>query len=71
VLLVNVQTSEMPVVPPEHRTEVKIITTDLSRVLLHYGIPRSTSGTRPPRTVAGRQSSGDGVILGRLPMPRQ
>jgi KUP system potassium uptake protein len=37
VLLVNVQTSEVPLVPPEHRAEVKVITAGLSRVLLHYG----------------------------------
>jgi KUP system potassium uptake protein len=37
VLLVNVQTSEVPHVPPEQRAEVKVITAGLSRVLLHYG----------------------------------
>ncbi len=37
VLLVNVQTSEVPHVPPEQRAEVKVITVGLSRVLLHYG----------------------------------
>jgi KUP system potassium uptake protein len=37
VLLVNEQTSEVPLVPPEHRAEVKVITAGLNRVLLHYG----------------------------------
>lgn len=32
VLLVNVLTSEVPLVPPEHRAEVKIIAAGLSRV---------------------------------------
>jgi hypothetical protein len=37
VLLVNVQTSEVPLVPPKDRAEVRVITVGLSRVLLHYG----------------------------------